>query len=115
MLQGIDTPGVYELPKGKKNLGVATNGNGVPGKDGWGKGGDRNPPTTRETGASKASSGDEGRTGGLGTAVPPHPQQGTAADGDNVGSTHRHTNGADIARPKNGMHTRREYGLLAPT
>ena len=28
---------------------------------------------------------------------------------------HSHTNGADSARPKNGMHTRRKYGLLVPT
>ena len=51
----------------------------------------------------------------MGTSAPPHPQWGTAADKDSAGSMHRHTNGADSARPKNGMHTRREYGLLAPT
>ena len=79
------------------------------------RGGDGNPPTTRETGARKASGGDEGRTGGLGTAAPPHPQWGTGEDGDSVGSMHRHTNSADGARPKNGMHTRRKYSLLAPT
>ena len=35
-LQGIDTPGVDQLPRGDETPGVTTEGEGVPGGDGWG-------------------------------------------------------------------------------
>ena len=44
--QGINTPGVRELLQGDKTPGVATEGEGVTGEDGRGRGGDGNPPTT---------------------------------------------------------------------
>ena len=42
--QGIDTPGVAELPRGDETPGVTTAGEGVPGEDGRGQGGDKTPP-----------------------------------------------------------------------
>ena len=42
--QGIDTPGVTELPRGDETPRVATEGEGVPGEDGRGQGGDGTPP-----------------------------------------------------------------------
>ena len=42
--QGIDTPGVYELPQGDKTPGVATKGESVLGEDSQGQGGDGTPP-----------------------------------------------------------------------
>ena len=65
-----------------------------------GRGGDREPPTTRKTEASRARGGDEEMTSGPGPAAPPIPQQGTAADGDSAGINNRHTNGAKGARPE---------------
>ena len=38
-----------------------------------------------------------------------------AADRDSKWSTHRHTDDANSASPKNSMHTHREYILLDPT
>ena len=38
---------------------------------------------------------------------------GAAVDGDTKGSLHRHPDGADSARPQNGMQLRCKYGLLA--
>ena len=46
LLQGIDTPGVEELPQGGKTSGVTLEGEGVPGEDGRAQGGDGNPPDT---------------------------------------------------------------------
>ena len=45
----------------------------------------------------------------------PRPQQGTAAENNNVGTLLRHTTVTDGARPKHSALARREYGLLAPT
>ena len=53
--QGIDIPGLDELPLGDETPGVATEGEGVPGEDVRGQEGYGNPPTTQENGASKAS------------------------------------------------------------
>ena len=44
MPQGIDTPGVDELPQGDETLGLANEGEGVTGEDGRERGGDRKPP-----------------------------------------------------------------------
>ena len=90
--QGIDTPGVEEVPWRDETSGVTTKGEGVTGEDGWGRGGDRTPRTTQETEACKASSIEEGNTRGLGPASL-IPQQVTAAE-------HRHPNSADSGRPE---------------
>ena len=62
--QGIDTPGVAELLRGDETPRVTTKGEGVPEDDGRGRGEDRNPPTTRATVESGASSVDEEMTQG---------------------------------------------------
>ena len=49
---------------------------------------------------------------GLTTAARPH--RGTAADDYSVGTQLRQSDGSDSARTKNGMHSRREYGILMP-
>ena len=41
-------------------------------------------------------------------------QCGMAADRDSEGTLHRYYNGANGARPKNGVQSRRKYRLLAP-
>ena len=83
--QGINTPGVEELPRGDETSGVPTEGEVVPGEDGRGRGGDGTPPTTRATEASRARGGDERITRGPVTAAPPSPQRGVTADKDSRG------------------------------
>ena len=113
--QGIDTPGVAELLRGDETPRVTTKGEGVPEDDGRGRGEDRNPPTTRATEARGAGGSDEERMGSLRTAPPPHPQRGTEADTDSVGTLPRHTSGTNGFRPEHGALARRKYGLLVPT
>ena len=48
-------------------------------------------------------------------SAPPRPQRGTAEVRYSTGSLYRHNAGTDGARPENGMHSRRKYGLLALT
>ena len=114
LLQGINTPGVEELPQGDKTSGVPTEGDGVLGEDGREWVGDGNPPTTRATEAGRASSSDEGMTIRPAKEVPPSPQQCTTVDRDLAGTLHRHSNGAENARPKNGMQLRPKCSLLVP-
>ena len=58
--RGIDTPRVEDLLWGDENSGVTTKGDGVPGADGRGRGGDRNSPATRDNKAIRdRSSGNE--------------------------------------------------------
>ena len=111
--QGIDTPRVEELPRGDETPRVATEGEGVPGEDGREQGGDITPLTNRATEESRASGGNEEITRGLGTAAPLCPRRGTAADRNKVRPQKGHSDGADSARPKNGMHSRRKYGILS--
>ena len=73
MPQGIDTPGKAEFPRGDETPGVATEGEGVPGEDGRGQGGDGTPPNTQEIKKTVISGGDEERTGGPGEAALPLP------------------------------------------
>ena len=79
--QVIDIPVVAELPRGDENPGVTTKGEGVPGEDVRGQGGDANPPTTRATEARGAGGGDEERMGGPRTSAPLRPRRGTAGHG----------------------------------
>ena len=44
---GPETPGVEGLPRGDETSRVTPDGDGVPGEDGRGQGGDGNPSTTR--------------------------------------------------------------------
>ena len=53
-------------------------------------------------------------TRGTRTATPPQPQRSTETDNDSAGPQKRQSDGADGARPKNGMHLRRKYGILEP-
>ena len=73
------------------------------------------PSTTRATKARRASSGDKERTGGPGTAAPPHPQRGTVAYNGSAGTLIKHTAGTEGARPEHGVLPCCEYDLLAPT
>ena len=107
--QGIDTPEVEEFPRGDETSGVPIEGEGVSGEDGWGRGGNGNPPTNRETEARVASGGDERVTSGAVPAAPPIPQQGMAADRDSAGTLHRHSESSNGASPKHAS----KYGLLA--
>ena len=50
---------------------------------------------------------------GTRTAAAPRLQRDTAADKDSMGPQKRQSDGTDGARPKNGMHSCREYGILA--
>ena len=104
---GLDTPRVAELPKGDENPGVATKGEGVPREDGRGRGGDGTPPPTRSTEETKAGGGNEDMAHGPRTAVAPLPQRETAPDKDSAGPQLRQSDGANGARTKNGMHSRR--------
>ena len=49
LLRGTDTTRVEEFPWGKKNSGVTHKGEGVPGADRRGRGGDGNSPSTQDT------------------------------------------------------------------
>ena len=112
--QGIDTPGVEELPRGGETSGVTPKRDKVPG--GGGSDGGRegtNPPTTQETNACGDRGGDKGLTGGPELAAPPHPQRGTAA-GDSTETPYKHPDGANSARPKHGALAHRKYSSLAP-
>ena len=101
-----------ELPQGDETPGVTTAGEGVPGEDGWGWGGDGNPPATRETEGQVSSGGANERMGGPRTAPPPRPQRGTTADNGSAGTPIRHTAGTDSTRPEHGALAGREYVLL---
>ena len=57
-LQGIDIPGVAELPRGDKTPGVTTKGKEVLGWDGRGRGGDKTSPTTQVTKERGAGGGE---------------------------------------------------------
>ena len=70
---GIDTPGVEELPRGDETSGGTPEGDGVPGEDGWGLGGDGNSLNTQETEASGDSGRDKEITSGPWPAVPTAP------------------------------------------
>ena len=85
----------------------------MPGEDGRVRVGDRNYTTTRTTEESKTGDGHKEMMRRPGTAAPPHPQRGTAANGNSVGPQQRHSDSADGTRPKNGMKLRRKYGILA--
>ena len=95
---------------GDKTPGVDTEGNGETGEDGQWQGGDGNPLTTRASADSGADGGNDGMARRPRTAPLPRPS-GTAVDDDSAGPLPRQSDGA---RPENGMHPRREYGLLAP-
>ena len=110
----IHALGVDELPRGDETPGVATEGEGMTGKDRQGGREDGTPPTTQATEESGAGGGNEVMTSGLRTAPPLRPQRGTTADEDSMGPQPRKSDGADSARTENGTHLRRKYGLLAP-
>ena len=110
--QGINIPVEDKFPRGG-DPGVATKREGVPEEDGQGQGGDGNPSTTKTTEESRASGVDEVMVCIPGAAPPPSPQRGMAADDNIAGSQQRNFDGADGARPENGMHLRRKYGILA--
>ena len=110
--QGINTPGVDALPQGDKTPGVDTEGYGVTGGNGQGRGGDGTPPTTQASADIRADDGNNGMARGPRTATLPRPND-TVADDDSVGTLPWQSDGADGARPENGMHPRFKHGLLA--
>ena len=112
LLQGIDTPGVDVFYWGDKTPGVDTEGNRETGEDGQGRGGDGNSPTTRASADSVADGGNNGMAFGPRT-VPPPRLSCTAADDVSAGPLTRKSDGVNGSRTENGMHPRREYGLLA--
>ena len=112
--QGIDNPRVDEFSQGEETPGMATEGEGVPGEVRRGQVGDRTPPTTEATEDRGANGGNEVMMRGLMTVAPPRPQRGMTADDNSAGPQQQQSSGVDGARPKNGMHSCREYSLLAP-
>ena len=92
---------------------MATEGDGVTGEDGQGQGGDGNPPTTRASEESGADGGNDGMARRLRTVLPPRPRD-TSVDNDSAGLLLQQFDSTDGARPKNGIHPRRKYVLLAP-
>ena len=106
---GIDTPRVAELPWGDKTPGVTTEGEGVPGEDGRGQGGDGNPPhhpSNQGERRRRWRQGDDGRAGEYGAAAPTAGNGGgQRQSGDPSQAYHRH-----LWRPL----ANREYSLLAP-
>ena len=78
-----------------------------------GRGGDGTPHTNQASKDSGADGVNERMLRRPRTAVPPRPRD-MGTDDNSVGPLPRQSDGADGARPKNGMHSRRKYGLLAP-
>ena len=114
LLQGIDTPGVGELPWGDETPGVATEGERVTGEDGRRRGGDGTPPTNQASKERGANGSNKDMERGPRTAESPRPQRDTAEDDDSVGPLPRQSDGTNSARPENGMHLLRKYGLMTP-
>ena len=112
--QGTDTPGVAEEPRGDKNPRVITAGASKTSEDGWGRGGDKKPPTIRANWSQGGGGRDDKPMVGPRTATLPRPQLGTAADDGSAGTPSSHTAGTGGARPEHGALVCREYGLLAP-
>ena len=86
------------------------------GEDGRGQGGDINPPIIRASADSRANGSNNGMVRGSRTAPPPRLRD-TAAENNSAGPQLRQSDGADGAngaKPKNGMHPRHKYGLVAP-
>ena len=109
---GIGPHVVEELPWGDETSGVTPEGDRVPGEDRQGQGGDGTPPTTRETKASRDSSGDKEMTSGAGPAAPaapPRSRRGMAAGRESAVRPHMHPDGANSARSERVS----QYGLLA--
>ena len=112
--QGNNTPEVTELPWGDETPRVTTAGAIKSKEDGRGRGGDKNPPTTRATRAHGDGGGDNGPMGGPRMAEPLRPQRSMAADNGSAENPLRNTAGTDSARPEHGALARPKYGLLAP-
>ena len=94
---------------------MATNGDREAGGCGRGQVGDRNPPTTPVSKESGTDGGNNSMARRPMMAAPPRPRD-LAADDYSAGGLPRQSdgaNGADHARPENGMHPHRKYGLLA--
>ena len=89
--------GGVELPRGTKNLRVTLEGNGVPGIDGQGRGGDKNASATWDTEGNTTTSRREEMVIGQEPAAPPSAPQGME-EGGRRGRTlvimKRHFNGA---------------------
>ena len=115
MPQGIYTPGVRELPQGEETPVVATEREGVPREDRRGQVGDGTPPhhPRNQGGGDQRQRQREDRRARYGAAAAP--LAGHGGGRRQRGTPHRRTASTDGTRPKNGTHSRREYGLLAPT
>ena len=102
------------MPRRDKTSRVTPKGNGVPGEDGRGRGGDGNFPAIQDNKASGYISSGKEMTSKPGPAAPQIPQRGMATGRVSKVSTHRHPNRTKGARPEHGALSRRKYGLLAP-
>ena len=116
--QGIDTPGMKEMPQGDETSRVTLKGDGVMGARRQGRGGNRNSPVTRDTKGTTATRRGEDITSEQEPVAPPIATQGTA-EGDSDWyiqvRTQRNSDGYDGARTKHGaFRAFHEYGLLAP-
>ena len=82
------------------------------GEEGQGRKGDVNSPTTQSSKESRADGSNNNMARGLRNSAAPHPRD-TATDDNSAGPLPRKSNGTNGARPENGMHLHRNYGLFA--
>ena len=115
--KGIDTHEVGELPWGDKTSGVTLEGDGVPGTDGLGWGGDGKYPATHETKGTTVTRHGEDMSGGKEPAAVPSATRGTT-EGERYRetyvSTQRNSYGTNKARTEHGAFGALQvYDLLA--
>ena len=110
----VITPGVEELPREDGNSGVTLEGNGVPGVDGWGRGGVGNSPSTRETKGRNKTSHKGEMANGQDPEAPLSTQRGTKEEERGEVITQGHPDGANGAKLEHDMLARCEYILLVP-
>ena len=108
------TPPEWTRCPGGENPRSGHQGRGNAGRELTGQGGDGNPLTTRATKESGSGGGNKYMARGPRTAPLPRPQRVTAADKDSEVPQSWQSYCADGTSPKNGIHSRREYGILAP-
>ena len=117
LLRGTDAPGVEEFPREDETSGVTLEGNGVPGADVQGQGGDGNSFSAWDAKGTTATCRGEEMESKMNPGAPPiTPQRMAEGESDRITmvSMQRHSDGANCARPKHSALVHRKYGLLAP-
>ena len=76
--RGTDTPRLEEFPRGDSTSGVTLKGNGVPGADRRGQGGDGKSPATQDTEVSGNTRRREEMASRQEPVAPQSPQRGMA-------------------------------------